>query len=330
MWRAQTAGQVVIKVVVTDDDDRYKRAKREMNLFKMFFQQPRICHLINSKAMDAPKKCVLVLQYHSLGSVQMLLDAGVSDITCLNADGTPCLRFKYIAAMAKDVLEGLKCLHEKKIVHRDIKPGNICVEVDPAMNNELRYTIIDLGAAVSIEVLKDEPRASDNMQPPATAAAAAAAVGFTGQFTSVAGLKLPLGTLLFMSPEQIDRRRTVDGRSDIFNLGVTLYKCVCGRFPFVQPIPNMDDEELALELIHAFARSSEADPLHMPINGGQPIAGEKLLEIITKALRNSRKERYESAEAMANEIEHLDRCEGRCEIGGKFGGEGEREGCASR
>ena len=198
----QIAGKVVVKVVATDDDDRYKRAKREMNLFKMFYKHKRICHLVNGIALDATKRCICILQYHELGTVQTFLDAGDAKFT-KRADSAPslCLRFKYVVAMAKDVLEGLECMHQMKIVHRDIKPGNICVEVGPSAT-EFRFTIIDLGAAVSMKTTTDESRSEFSPAPSPLA-------GFTGQFTSMAGLKLPLGTVPFMSPEHIDVRFVV-------------------------------------------------------------------------------------------------------------------------
>ena len=303
LCRVQTSGKVVIKVVATHDTKRYERAKREMQLFKMFHKHKRICNLINSKAVDAVKRCVCIFRFYELGTVQTLLDTDNLEFTHRPYDdATACLRFKHTVDMANDVLEGLDCMHKMNIVHRDIKPANICVELLPS-GTQLRFTIIDLGAAVSIQVLVSKP-----------VAAVPATIGFTGQFTNLVGVKLPLGTVPFMSPEQIDDDRTVDGCSDVFSVGVTMYVCLCGRYPFVQTHGIRDEKHLALKLIQAYASAAEADPLNITIDGAKPRAVDEVIAIVTKSVRKLPKERYTSAAAMKQHIESIDRCCGQRSI----------------
>ena len=292
---------MVVKVIQTDDADRYNRAKREMNLFQLFFKNKRICTMVIGKAIDAanglPGMCACVLQCFKLGTVQTLLDTAHPEFTELfTATKTRCLRFKQAVAMAKDVLEGLECMHANKVVHRDIKPGNICVEIEPS-TTDLRFTIIDLGAAVGIQP-QSHQQSTHSLS----------GTDFTGKFTSLAGVKLPLGTVPFMSPEHIDEFRTVDGRSDLFSLGVTMYKCLCGRFPFVQPSAKYNINYLALKLIQAYASAAEADPLKLSRFCAHPRAVDKVVEVVSKSLRKEPMERYQSAKEMRENIGHIDRC----------------------
>ena len=196
----QAAGQVIIKITHTKDTKLYARAKRELFLYKKFHKAKRICNLINGTTRNAAPglafTCACVLEFFELGTVQSILDAGnPMFVERLKGFSSPILRFKYAVAMGKDVLDGLECMHKMHIVHRDIKPANICVELVPGTDH-LRYTIIDLGSAVST-LVQDSDDDTDTES------------GHFAQFTSVAGLKLPLGTVPFMSPEHLDPDRHV-------------------------------------------------------------------------------------------------------------------------
>ena len=93
------------------------------------------------------------------------------------------------------VAEALHYAHRQNVVHRDIKPANIMFNPD---TDELKIT--DFGIA----------RLTD---------------------TSRTKTGIVLGTPSFMSPEQLEGR-TLDGRSDQFALGVSLYQLLCGQLPF--------------------------------------------------------------------------------------------------
>jgi serine/threonine protein kinase len=89
--------------------------------------------------------------------------------------------------------------HERKILHRDVKPSNILLTVDGGVK------VLDLGLAQFSE-LNFEPSLSRTDQ--------------------------ALGTLAYMAPEQLSRREEVTTRSDIFSLGVSLHEILTGQRPY--------------------------------------------------------------------------------------------------
>jgi len=100
--------------------------------------------------------------------------------------------------IARQVTEGLEYAADKGIIHRDVTPGNIIMDVDGTAR------ITDLGLAKEMT---------------------ADATGLTRSGAS-------LGTPYYMSPEQINSARDVDFRTDIYSLGATLYHMVCGQVPY--------------------------------------------------------------------------------------------------
>ncbi len=88
--------------------------------------------------------------------------------------------------------------HRSGFVHRDVKPGNILVTSDG------RVLLTDFGIAKGLEP-GDEDLTSDNVM---------------------------MGTAKYLSPEQV-RGRRLDGRADIYSLGLVLYECLAGRVPFL-------------------------------------------------------------------------------------------------
>ena len=99
--------------------------------------------------------------------------------------------------VARDVLKGLAAAHEKDLVHRDIKPANLWLEKGTS-----RVKVLDFG------LTRD--------------------VGGADQVTQSGMI---LGTPAYMAPEQASGK-TVDGRTDLFSLGVVLHRMVSGKSPF--------------------------------------------------------------------------------------------------
>ncbi len=102
--------------------------------------------------------------------------------------------------IAKEMLAGLAAAHDRGLVHRDIKPGNIWLEAPTG-----RVRLLDFGLAVQLET--DRRVTSEGVI---------------------------VGTPSYMAPEQA-RGGVVDHRADLFSLGVVLYRLCTGKLPFNGP-----------------------------------------------------------------------------------------------
>ena len=119
------------------------------------------------------------------------------------------LSFARIRELVAHVADAAHHAHLRGIVHRDIKPGNILLREDG------KPLLADFGLAIAEdEQLQESPGT--------------------------------LGTYGYMAPEQLqDQSRFVDGRADVYSLGVMLYQMLTGRLPFVATTPS-EYRELAL------------------------------------------------------------------------------------
>lgn len=158
------------------------------------------------------------------------------------------------ASIIREVALGLSALHAAGILHRDIKPANILLD-----SSDGRAKLTDFGLARGVQ--------SD---------------GLTVEGAIV-------GTPEFMSPEQATSPESLDERSDIYSLGVTLYECLAGTIPF---------RGAPLEII----RQRGIDDPESPRRFNSKIPKD-LETICLKATAREPNRRYSTAAALADDLE---------------------------
>jgi len=112
--------------------------------------------------------------------------------------------------VGKQIAEALEAAHEKGVVHRDLKPGNVMVRADGTVK------VLDFGLARAL---------TDDATGPVTVADSPT---ITANYTRPG---VVLGTAAYMSPEQA-RGKPLDRRTDIWSFGCVLYECLTGAGPF--------------------------------------------------------------------------------------------------
>ena len=167
------------------------------------------------------------------------------------------------------VTEALTAAHGAGIVHRDIKPENIMVRRDGYVK------VLDFGIAK----LSQEPNGSDDIH------------ASQAPHPVVTTPGLVLGTVNYMSPEQA-RGHNVDARTDVFSLGVVLYEAVTGQYPF--------QGETRVDMLIAVAGIEPP-----PVREYTPEAPLRLQQIIERALRKNRDERYQTVDEMRHDLQEL-------------------------
>lgn len=147
--------------------------------------------------------------------------------------------------LVKIIAKALDHAHQKRIIHRDVKPANILIDG----KTELPY-LTDFGLSI-----REEQFVSDGS---------------------------PVGTPSYMSPEQVSGGKVrIDGRSDLFSLGVVMYQMLTGHLPFEgQTIPEITQKVLF------------SDPI--PLRTWSPSLPGELEKICLKLLNKSAIDRYQS------------------------------------
>ena len=179
-----------------------------------------------------------------------------SDLSAL-VNGKP-IAIKRVLDLTGQIAEGLESAHAAGVVHRDLKPANVRVTPDGHVK------IVDFGLAATI------PRPDSK----------------TDSFKTTR--EKVMGTWHFMPPEQM-HGRTIDPRSDLFPLGVTLYLLVTGRLPFTG--------EDIVELQNAVL-NTEPPPMARYAND----VSDELERILRKLLAKSVEDRYQSAHEVRTDL----------------------------
>jgi len=163
------------------------------------------------------------------------------------------------------IVSALGKAHRRGLVHKDVKPANILVN---RANAEVRLTGFGIASRL--------PRERQVPEPPETIA----------------------GTLAYMAPEQTGRmNRSIDARSDLYALGVTLYQMLTGSLPFTGAEP--------MEWVHCHIARKPLPPHERLSTVPAPVSA-----IVMKLLAKTAEDRYQTAGG----VEHdLRRCVGQWE-----------------
>ncbi|WP_437511452.1 protein kinase domain-containing protein [Sorangium sp. So ce1099] len=166
------------------------------------------------------------------------------------------------ARIAHDVAGALGAAHAVQIVHRDLKPANIFVHRPPDADGFV-VKVLDFGVAKN---LADARGVSSTMD---------AAVG----------------SPFYMSPEQVRADGDVDGRTDLWALGVVLFEMLTGVRPFQGEGPQLLSQILSGEIPKVSRYLRRVD--------------ERLVSIVDRCLRRERAERFAAAEEVARALSEL-------------------------
>ena len=159
--------------------------------------------------------------------------------------------------IAHEVARGLIAIHAAGLVHRDIKPSNIFLTADGMAK------VADLGLARS-------PEPDDQVTLPGTF----------------------VGTPAYMSPEQARVGIELDGRSDVYSLGATLFHFVTGQAPFTAPSP--------IAVVRAAALEPTPDASVV-----RPGVSRAVTDVLKRAMAKDRNDRYPDAAAFAHAIDQV-------------------------
>jgi len=198
-----------------------------------------------------------------LGRPYMVMDyaCGPNLQELLNQNGL--LTLELFAEIFSQCCGGVGHAHKKGVVHRDMKPSNLIVtETDEGF----AVKVLDFGIAK----MASEP--SDQ--------------GLTRQ-------GMVLGSPLYMSPEQC-RNEDLDGRSDLYSIGVMMFQSMTGTLPFI----GKDAFETLYKHVH------EAPPLMATVRPDLTFWPE-VQKIISKALEKDLDHRYQTAEEMVSDLQTL-------------------------
>jgi eukaryotic-like serine/threonine-protein kinase len=160
------------------------------------------------------------------------------------------------ASVASDIAKALAYAHRHGVVHRDVKPGNVLITADGQVK------VTDFGIARA-----------------------------TGADEQVTQTGLVMGTATYFSPEQA-QGFAVDGRSDVYSLGVVLYEMVTGKPPFSGESP--------VSIAYQHVRERPQPPSIV-----NPAVPAPLEAVILQAMAKSPADRYQTADALRADLDRF-------------------------
>jgi serine/threonine protein kinase/Tfp pilus assembly protein PilF len=214
-------------------------------------------------ALNHPNICTL----YDVGLNYLVMEYVEGEpLPILGISGGVAPSLERVMHFALQIADGVAAAHSKGIVHRDLKPGNILVTPDG------RVKILDFGLAT----LQATTAPTDATVP----------LGLTDPGAAV-------GTIGYMSPEQA-RGETVDGRSDLWAMGVIFYELLTGVRPF--------DGATQAVVFEGILAKTPAPP-----SARNPKVPAEWERIVTRLLEKDRSTRYQSAQDLLADLKRVNR-----------------------
>ncbi len=219
-----------------------------------------------ASALNHPNICTIydVGEYEERPFIVMELLKGQ---TLRDAMAGAPLKIHQVVDIGIQVADALDAAHDRGIVHRDIKPANLFLVDRGAVK------ILDFGLAKHLY-----------SHGPLGATATTAELTVEG---------LTVGTVSYMSPEQVSGEQ-LDGRTDLFSLGIVLYECVTGHRPF--------EGKTSAVILSAILNNSPVAP--MVFNPQIPL---RLQDTINNCLEKDRELRYQDAAGLRADLRRIRR-----------------------
>jgi predicted ATPase/signal transduction histidine kinase len=168
------------------------------------------------------------------------------------------MEIKLFLRFAIQISDAVGQLHRRRLIHKDLKPSNVFVALESG-----RVWLTGFGIASRLA------RERQPLEPP--------------EFIA--------GTLPYMAPEQTGRmNRSIDSRSDLYALGVTLYEILTGRLPFAASDPT--------EWVHCHIARQPIPPAERMPNIPRPVSA-----IVMKLLAKTAEERYQTALGLERDLQ---------------------------
>jgi tetratricopeptide (TPR) repeat protein/tRNA A-37 threonylcarbamoyl transferase component Bud32 len=242
-----------LKPELVKHENALQRFLREANIVARL-RHPNVVTIYGLKHDEKAERHYIITEFAERGTLRDRLEE--------HPNGLPD---DDILHLAMGICSGLEIVHQRGIIHRDIKPGNILL-FDSIKGQDIPklsdFGIAEATAIAEIEVGQEVRKGS-------------------GVY----------GSIHYMSPEQFDDKIAVDHRSDLYSLGVLLYELLTGRVPFTGEVQDIIEAHTWLS--------------PRPLRDLRPYISEMLEQVVLRALRKTPEDRFQSATDMHEALEAI-------------------------
>eukprot|EP01046_Picozoa_sp_COSAG06_P002688 COSAG06_NODE_97_length_24284_cov_6.792270_15_plen_1556_part_00 len=249
-------GQVAVKFTCAGEDLR--KAEREAALMQRVAHE-HVCRLFEHNTISGGL-CIMVMELLNKGSLEERISKEQR------------IREFEVVKMGFDVLSALAFIHDKGVIHRDVKPSNIMLTW---VEGRLLYKLIDM--SVSAMQLAAQEDVSSTMA------------------TGATGLRAVVGTPHYMSPEQFLADEVVTQQTDLWSLGAVIFESLSGVKPFA-PV-EADDHKISYAIVNTEA------PMLPDVIEEVGVVGDNMAAFVSHSLRKDLSARFKTAEAMNEALE---------------------------